>query len=184
MSRETDARRGVATVVGLTLAAVVVVMVAAGAEPFQPAGYGPGQDARAYWVASADAPYAPASVGRESAYLYSPAFLQALAPLRVLPWTVFLVLWTMLLLAVLHWLVGPVLFGPAVLLTLPELWGGNVTIRMAAAIVLGFRWAGAWAFLLLTKETPGLGVLWFAVRREWRQLVLAGGSTQAVVAVT
>ena len=36
--------------------------------------------------------------------------------------------------------------------------------------MLGFRWAGTWAFVLLTKVTPGVGLLWFAVRREWRAL--------------
>jgi hypothetical protein len=37
--------------------------------------------------------------------------------------------------------------------------------------------------VLLTKVTPGIGLLWFGVRREWRHLVIALGVTLAVVAV-
>jgi hypothetical protein len=123
-------------------------------------------------------------VGHESAYLYSPAFLQALTPLRVLPWPVFVAAWTILLLLVLRWLSGPLLFGPLIVLTFPELWGGNITILFAAAVVAGFRFAGTWALPILTKVTPGLGLLWFAVRREWRPLVIAAATTAAVVAVS
>jgi hypothetical protein len=41
-----------------------------------------------------------------------------------------------------------------------------------------------WAFVLLTKVTPGIGLLWFAVRREWRSLGIALGATAIVVAVS
>ncbi len=169
------------------------------AEPFDPNAYGPGQDARAYWVAlHSDSPYSlgPAgsvgvggsassvTVGQESAYLYSPAFLQVIAPLKSLPWTEFLVVWTALLIVVLRLLVGRLLFAPILLLCFPELWGGNITILLAAAIVLGFRWAGTWAFVLLTKVTPGLGLVWFAVRREWRALAWVGVATAVIVGVS
>lgn len=171
-------------VLGLALAVVLLVGMGLTAEPFQPDGYGPGQDARAYWAVPLDAPYVPGSVGQESAYLYSPAFLQAMTPLRVLPWTAYVVVWTALLLAVLFWLSGPLLFGPLIVLCLPELWGGNITILLAAAAVAGFRFAGTWALPVLTKVTPGLGLLWFAVRREWRSLGVAGLMTATVVGVS
>jgi hypothetical protein len=158
-----------------------LLLVGATAEPFDPVGLGPGQDSRAYWAAPIDHPYVPGSVGQESAYLYSPAFLQLVQPLRVLPWTAFAVAWTALLLGVLWWLSGPVLAGPLVVLAFPELWGGNITILIAAAVVAGFRFAGAWAFPLLTKVTPGLGLLWFAVRREWRPLGIAAVTTGLIV---
>lgn len=154
------------------------------AEPFEPDGLGPGQDARAYWAAPMDDPYAPGSVGQESAYLYSPAFLQVLAPLRALPWPAFLCLWTVLLLLVLRWLSGALLFGPLIVLTFPELWGGNITILLAAMIVAGFARPGVWAFALLTKVTPALGLAWFAGRREWRALAEVGAITAAIVAVS
>jgi hypothetical protein len=169
---------------GVVLAIALVVVMTATAEPFDPDGLGPGQDARAYWAAPLDAPYEPGSVGHESAYLYSPAFLQALAPLRALPWPAFLCLWTVLLLLVLRWLSGPLLFGPLIVLTFPELWGGNITILLAATIVVGFVRPGVWAFALLTKVTPASGLLWFAVRREWRTLVEVAVVTGAIVAAS
>ena len=47
-----------------------------------------------------------------------------------------------------------------------------------------FRWPGTWSFVLLTKVTPGIGLLWFAARREWRNLAIALGVTAAIVAVS
>jgi hypothetical protein len=61
---------------------------------------------------------------------------------------------------------------------------GNIHLLLAAAIVLGFRWAGTWAFVLLTKVTPGVGLLWFAVRREWRPLAIALGTTALIAGVS
>jgi hypothetical protein len=107
-----------------------------------------------------------------------------MTPFRALPWTPFVVAWTVVLLAVLFWLSGPLLFGPLIVLCFPELWGGNITILFAAAVVAGFRFAGTWALPILTKVTPGLGLLWFAVRREWRPLVVAGATTAGVIAVS
>jgi hypothetical protein len=80
-----------------------------------------------------------------------------------------------------------------VLFTFPvasELNAGNIQLLLAAAIVLGFRggprtsWPATWAFVLLTKVTPGVGLLWFALRRQWRSLAVALGVTAAVAIVT
>jgi hypothetical protein len=169
---------------GIALAILLVVVMTLTAEPFEPDGLGPGQDARAYWAAPMEDPYAPGSVGHESAYLYSPAFLLVLAPLRALPWPAFLCLWTVLLLLVLRWLSGALLFGPLIVLTFPELWGGNITILLAAMIVAGFARPGVWSFALLTKVTPALGLAWFAARREWRALVEVAAVTLAIVVVS
>ena len=65
-----------------------------------------------------------------------------------------------------------------------EVAGGNVSLLLAVAIVVGFRWPAAWAIVLLTKITPGIGLLWFAVRGEWRSLAIALGATAAIVAVS
>jgi len=176
--------RRVLSVWGLLAAIMIVVIMTALAEPFEPDSFGPGHDARAYWGAPLDHPYEPGSVGHESAYLYSPAFLVALSPLRALPWPLFLGLWTAGLLAVLFWLARPLLFLPLVLLALPEIWGGNITILLAAAIVIGLARPVAWAFPLLTKVTPGLGLIWFGVRREWMAFGLAVAATAAVIALT
>ena len=167
---------------GILAAVGLVVLMVALAEPFQPDSFGPGHDARAYWSAPLDDPYVPGSVGQESAYLYSPAFIWALSPLRALSWPLFLGLWTGGLLVVLFWLARPLLFLPLLLLALPEIWGGNITILLAAAIVLGFSRPWAWAFPLLTKVTPGLGILWFAVRREWFNMGIAIAATLVVIA--
>ena len=58
-----------------------------------------------------------------------------------------------------------------------ELYHGNIHLWIAAAIALGFRYPWTWGFVLLTKVTPGIGLLWFAVRREWRALGIALGVT-------
>lgn len=83
-----------------------------------------------------------------------------------------------------------VLAGPA---TFPCLFVGsiatelnvaNIHLLMAAAIAAGFRWPVAWTFVLLAKVAPGIGLLWFAVRREWRALATALAATLAIVAVS
>ncbi|HEX8940740.1 MAG TPA: glycosyltransferase family 87 protein [Candidatus Limnocylindrales bacterium] len=169
---------GLAALVGIWLTAVLLGG-SWGSRPFVP-----DQDARAYWLASAGDPYRLATVGMPGAYLYSPAFLQVLAPLRALSWTGFVAAWTLVLLVAAAWLSGPWLLGPALALVLIEVWGGNITLLLALAIVLGFRWPASWAFVLLTKVTPGVGLLWFAVRREWANLAATAGATLGIVAVS
>jgi hypothetical protein len=51
-------------------------------------------------------------------------------------------------------------------------------------IVAGFTRPGVWAFALLTKVTPALGLAWFAVRREWRALAEVAIVTLVIVAVS
>jgi len=143
-----------------------------------------GQDARCYWVPGFDAPYALSEWTAPIAYVYSPAFLQLLAPLKVLAWEPFLAIWTVILLIAVRFLSGPRLFALAVLVSVPELIGGNIHLLIAVAIVVGFRYPAAWSLVLLTKITPGVGLLWFAVRREWRSLAIALGATAAIVAVS
>ena len=143
-----------------------------------------GQDARCYWVPGYDAPYALSEWTQPIAYVYSPAFLQLLAPLKQLAWEPFLGIWTVLLLVTVRFLSGPRLFALALLFALPELIGGNIHLLIAAAIVIGFRYPAAWSLILLTKVTPGIGLLWFAVRREWRSLFIALGATAGIVALS
>jgi hypothetical protein len=145
-----------------------------------------GVDARAYWQVDLAHPYLTSGVGDVSAYLYSPAFAQVMAPFSLLPFPAFDALWTALLLVVCAWLIRPWPWA-GLMLFLPisyELFVGNVNFLIAAAIVLGFRAPTIWAFPILTKVAPGLGLLWFAVRREWRALALAIGGTAAVVTVS
>jgi hypothetical protein len=177
------------------LAAIfVVVTMVIMATPYAPDSLGPGHDARAYWSAPIEDPYSPSAYGRSDAaycwtdttwdshcYRYSPAFLLAFSPLQAIGWQLFVGLWAALMVGVLFWMTRALLFLPALLISLPEIWGGNITILLAAAIVLGFTRPWAWALPLLTKVTPGVGLLWFAVRREWLNLAVALAATVAVI---
>jgi hypothetical protein len=145
-----------------------------------------GIDARAYWSVDLAHPYASSGVGVASTYLYSPAFAQVLAPFTLLPFAVFFALWTAAAVVVLIWLVRPWPWALGIL-ALPiiyELMVGQVHLFIAAAIVVGFRYPAAWVLPILTKITPGIGLLWFPIRREWRAFGIAVGSTLAVVAVS
>jgi Glycosyltransferase family 87 len=142
-----------------------------------------GIDARAYWRVDLAHPYASSAVGEPSTYLYPPVFAQVLAPLSVLPFPVFFALWTALLVALLVWLVRPWPWALAILV-LPityELFVGNIHLLIAAVIARGFMRPGLWAFPLLSKVTPGVGLVWFLVRREWRALVVALGVTAVLI---
>lgn len=138
----------------------------------------------AWWHAPLDDLYV-GQHGQAGFYAYSPAFAQLLLPLRMVP------------LGVMIWLLGAanlvalalcarrltpllIVFPPV----LGEIMGGNIHLLYAAAIVAGFRWPGLWAFMLLTKVTPGVGLLWFAVRREWRSLGIALGVTAGIAGVS
>jgi hypothetical protein len=146
---------------------------------------GSGMDARCYWVPTLSEPYLHSTWTEQIAYPYSPAFLQLLEPIRWLPWQAFMAVWAAILMAAMVYLTGPrlILLGLA-FFGLMEIWGGNIEMLVALAIVLGFRWPAAWSFVLLTKITPGIGLLWFVVRREWRSLAIAGVATGLVVAVS
>jgi glycosyl transferase family 87 len=140
-------------------------------------------DSHAYWAPPFDDLYGAARTGGVDAYLYAPPFAQALAPLKALPWAAFAGAWLILMALCLVAIGGPwailLAFIPPVLI---ELQAGNIHLLLALAIGLSIRYPSSWAFALLTKPTLGIGLLWFVVRREWRQLAIALGTT-AVVAV-
>jgi len=165
---------------------VVLAIVFVGLRLFDIDPWADSVDAYAYWTTRTGDFYAAAETGRIGAYLYSPAFAQALAPLVVLlPLSVFTAIWTAINFAALWWLVGRMAL-PA-LLFLPislEIISGNVHLLYAVAIVAGFRYPATWALMLLTKITPGVGLIWFGVRREWRSLAVAIGVTAAIAVVS
>lgn len=121
-------------------------------------------------------------------YVYSPAFAQAIWPLVQLSLPAFMALWVGIQTLAVAWLAGPILAAMLVLwwepLSLTNLWAGNIYPLMAVALSVSFRWPAAWSFLLLTKITPGVGLVWYTVRREWRQLWIAVGVTAVIVAVS
>jgi len=96
--------------------------------------------------------------------------------------------WMGLQLAALVWLAGPVLAGVLVWTFFPlwaaNLWAGAIYIPTAAALAIALRYPGAWSFLLLTRVTPGVGMLWHAVRREWRQFGVAAGTTALIAGIS
>lgn len=119
------------------------------------------------------------------AFRYTPPIAFLFGPLTLLPWWLFLWLWLAAIVGTVAWLGGR---WALALFALPfvalELEHGNVHVFMAAAIALGFRHPWTWSFVVLTKVTPGVGLIWFAARREWRSLAIAVGVTAAVSAVT
>ena len=170
---------------GVVAAAALWGLIVVFSEPWGRA-WGTGQDARCYWQATLADPYLHSDWNDPIAYVYSPAFLQFVSPLTALPWQAFMAVWTGLLIGAVRFLTGPRLLAAGLLFpfTAMEVAGGNVSLLLAVAIVVGFRWPAAWSLVLLTKITPGIGLLWFAVRREWRSLFVALAATAAIVAVS
>ncbi|MEX5304117.1 glycosyltransferase family 87 protein [Kocuria sp. CPCC 205258] len=145
-----------------------------------------GQDSHAYWLAAQAELVYSRPAGTLDAYLYSPVFLTLIKPLTWLPWPVFLAAWTVLLLAIVVWLVRPLPWEWAVPLAvccLPEVLVNNIFLLLALAAVVGMRWPALWAFPILTKVTMGVGLLWFAARGEWWSLIKGIGVTALIVAV-
>ncbi len=171
--------------VGVAIALVGWALIVWFSEPWGRL-WGTGQDARCYWQATLADPYLHSDWNDPIAYVYSPAFLQLVSPLTALPWQAFMAVWTGLLLLAVRLLTGPRLLAAGLLFpfTAMEVAGGNVSLLLAVAIVAGFRWPWTWSLVLLTKITPGIGLLWFAVRREWTSLAIALGATAAIVAVS
>ena len=163
------------TVAGLLFAAYVFVIEA-------PITRTVGFDAWAYWSLDFEHPYRLAA-GALGAFPYSPVMARLFAPAGLLAWPTFLFLWLAILVATVLWLgwrrsLLVFAFPPVAV----DLYHGNIHLLMAAAIALGFRYPAAWAFILLTKITPGVGLLWFAVRHEWRRLGIAIGVTAVIAA--
>ncbi len=141
-------------------------------------------DVVSYWRLDLADPY-HGTVGDLGFFPYSPAVALLFAPFAALPWVAFATLWYGVLLGALTFLGRR---STIVLLAFPpvaiDLYHGNIHLLLAAAIVLGFRYPAAWSFVLLAKVTPGIGLLWFVARREWRSLAIALGATTAIAAAT
>jgi len=131
--------------------------------------YGASADVHSYWAFSPADPYG-ATIGLRDAFLYSPAAALVVLPFHLLPFAAF----RLLLIAVdvvclfylaRSWAIALIALPPV----LGDMASGNIHILLATAIALSFRYPAAWAFPLLSKVTPGVGLLWYAVRREWRR---------------
>jgi hypothetical protein len=187
LARRPQARRAALALAIFIAAAVYVRMML---DPYRGDAYG-------YWLAPRyDHLYNTAVLDAPHGYLYSPAFLQALWPFLSLPWELFYALWLGVMMVATVWVCRPwlsILILPWVFITfgipllqIPRhsLSSANVYFFMGLAVVASFRWPWTYSVLFLTKVTPGIGALWFLVRREWSNLAIALGATAAISAVS
>ena len=143
-------------------------------------------DSQAYWGFNLGTLYTGVHLGDQGAFLYSPLGAQLLAPFSAVPYGVFYALLAAANLGALVYLLGWELAALSLFLVpvSNEVARGNIHLLLAVAIVLGLRRPAAWAAVLLTKVTPGIGLLWFAFRREWRALAIALSVTAGLVLVS
>jgi hypothetical protein len=145
-----------------------------------------GLDSHAYWRAAREPQtwYSRPPAYRD-AFLYSPAFGQALRPFGVLPWPAFQAVWFLACAAVLAWLLAPLGWRRGLILApffVSELLLGNVYLFFAASLVLSLgRFPGAVALPILTKVAPGVVAVWFVARREWRKVFWVVGTTTVIL---
>lgn len=153
-------------------------------------------DNLAYWIAGdrlahGRPVYAPPEIAFEPfAFHYPPPVAQALAPLAlVLPPLVFIAAYRALLLLTVWYLAGrralPMFALLAFIPVAIALRIENVELFMAAALVLGLqRWP--WLFTLgaIVKVSPGLGLVYLALRRRWRDFALSAALGLAIVGVS
>lgn len=134
-----------------------------------------GVDSHAYWAAWRGQLYDAAPATRD-AFLYSPAFAQAIWPITQLPWPVFAVVWGLAATATIVWLAwgaGKAWVVPLSLLGTFEILTGNINWILALVAVFALRRPGLWVVALLTKITPAIGPVWYLARGEWRNLVVS-----------
>lgn len=165
-------------IVGLFTLALALAHVARGEIGF---------DAHAYWAAAHHHHFYRASPESVDAYLYSPAFAEGIWPIAAGPWAFFCAVWLLLVAAIYLWLLAPLPLRwriPALLACTLDIVSGNVWSLFGLVLVAGFRFPGAWAFPALTKVTPVLGPVWFAARREWRNVLISIDAVVAFAAVS
>ena len=145
-----------------------------------------GLDAYAYWLVDVPGTY-DIPHRADGSFPYSPPAALIASSFSIVPLTTFVWLWTALLVATVIWIGGSggwIVVAFAMPMVALELYHGNIHILLAAAVLLGFRHPWTWSFVLLTKFTAGVGLLWFAVRGEWRSLGIALGATGVACAVS
>jgi hypothetical protein len=147
------------------------------------AGGSPGFDTYAYWLTG----HGPLYAVRDGfgAFQYTPAALFFVWPVSLLPWPFAFPVWLLISAVALvalgrRWALALLVFLPVPM----ELFEGNIDLLLALAILVGFRYPAAWAFVLVTKMTPWIGLLWFAFRREWRPLAVAIAATALLLAAS
>ena len=141
-------------------------------------------DAHAYWAVDLADPYTR-PIATPDAFTYPPPAALFFGAFGGLPFRVFEAGITLLIGAALLWLTGPwALLFLVIPIVASDLYLGNIHVLLAAAVVASLRWPALWAIPLLTKPSCGVGLLWYVVRREWRNLAIALGTTAAASALT
>ena len=124
------------------------------------------------------------------AYRYPPPLAQALVPIAlVVSPAVFTAMWTVLLMGCLFWLAGRDVWIMLALIAFPpvavELWFRNIHLVLAVLVVLGIRrWSGFYAIGAAIKFAPGLGIVYLAVRRRWREAAVGLAVGLGILAVS
>jgi hypothetical protein len=139
-------------------------------------------DSHAYWVVNLADPYRGARLGGPDAFLYAPVVAQLLGPFTALPFDVFRLGFAALDLVALT--LSGLLYTLVIPGVIEDIVRGNIHILLALAILAGFRFPGLWSAVLLTKVSPAIGLVWFAVRREWAALGQVALVTALIVAVS
>lgn len=175
MSRE---RVALIVLAAIGAAMLVVVAVNRWAEP---------SDEHAYWLAGqrllAGEPLydAAATSITPFAFWYPPTVAQVMAPISaILPSFAFSAAWTLLMLGCVWWLAGRNVLVALAMCAFPpvavEFWFRNVHLILAVLLVLGFRqWGGWFSVGAAIKLAPGLGLVYIAARRRWREASIAAG---------
>jgi hypothetical protein len=142
-------------------------------------------DSLAYWIAgqrlATGLPaYWPIEIAFEPyAYHYPPPMAQVLAPISlVVPALAYVVIFRVLMLLALWELAGRSMLKMLALIAFVPIAVAvrieNVEIFMALAIVLGLRrWPWLFAIGALIKVSPGLGIIYLAMRRRWRDFAIS-----------
>jgi Glycosyltransferase family 87 len=144
----------------------------------------PGDDL-AYWIAghrlvTGQPIYVPADIAFEPfAYHYPPPLAQVLAPVTgVVPALAYAVIYRGLLLLALWELAGRTMLKMLALIAFIPMTvavrSENLEIFMAIGIVLGLqRWPWLFTVGALTKVSPGLGIVYLALQRRWRDVAVS-----------
>ena len=155
--------------------AVAFAIAAASADLLRPTRVLGGDTATAYLLPE----------GSPDAMLYAPPVMLLFSLFGAIPWPVFATAWSVMIAICITFMAGP--FTLPVTLTNPiasEITLGNIHALTGVVVIAGFRKPALWAFVLLTKVTPGVGLLWFPFRRRWRRLAIALGATAIIVLPT
>ena len=149
--------------------------------------WGIGGDEHAYWLAArrlieGQPLYDPTvTITTPYAYLYAPPLAQAMVPFAlVLPAWLFDAVWTIAMLVALWWLAGRDVIRSLALVAFPpvavEFWFRNVHLFLAVLLVLGLRqWPGWHAVGAAIKISPGLAIVYDALRGRWRAAAIGAG---------